>query len=165
MKGQFSFEQLISLSIFIVFVTYFFFQFLALRPVYLKEVKSERIRAEAYQISELLINDPGYPVNWNTNPVQTQRIGLSDQTLNKVNLLSIYKINELNSQCAGDGYYNVKKWLGSDFDFSIFLADKPTGSLKINCYPPAIAVKGIKMTIRRIVAFNDSYGELILQMW
>ncbi len=164
MKGQFSVEQLISLSIFITFVAYFFFQFLNLRPVYLREVKNERIRSEAYQISELLINDPGYPVNWNLNPALTQRTGLSDQNVNKTNFLSSNKIDVFNSQCGTD-YNKVKKWIGSDYDFSIFLTDKSTGILRISCYPSKVIAKGINVTVRRVVAFDSSYGELILQMW
>jgi hypothetical protein len=165
MKGQFGMEQLISLSVFIVFVVYFFFQFLNLRPTYLNEVKNERIRSEAYQISELLVNDPGYPLNWNANPTLTQRAGLSDETQNKTNLLSLNKINAFNSECVGNGYYNVKKWIGAENDFSIFLTDKSTGTLKIGCYNKAIVSKGINVTVRRIVTFGSSYGELILQMW
>lgn len=164
MKGQFGIEQLISLSIFITFVAYFFFQFLSLRPAYLKEVKNERIRAEAYQVSELLINDPGYPISWTLDPDQTKRVGLSDESFNKTNLLSSAKISMFNSQCSSD-YNKVKKWIGSDYDFSIFLTDKSTGILKINCYPPNMAPKGINVTVRRIVAFDSSYGELVLQMW
>jgi hypothetical protein len=164
MKGQFGMEQLISLSIFIAFVAYFFFQFLSLRPTYLNEVKNERLRSEAYQISELLVNDPGYPVNWNANPSLTQRAGLSDETANKTNLLSLAKISAFDSQCASD-YYKVKKWIGAENDFSIFLTDKSTGALKIGCYNKAIVSQGINVTVRRIVAFGPSYGELILQMW
>lgn len=164
MKGQFGMEQLISLSIFIAFVVYFFFQFLNLRPTYLNEINNERIRSEAYQISELLVNDPGYPVNWNVNPSLTQRAGLSDETANKTNLLSLAKISAFNSQCSSD-YYNVKKLIGAEDDFSIFLTDKSTGDILISCYNKAIVSQGINVTVSRIVAFGPSYGELIIQMW
>ena len=163
MKGQFGMEQLISLSIFIAFVVYFFFQFFSLRPVYLNEVKNEMLRSEAYQISELLVNDPGYPVNWNANPSLTQRAGLSDETANKANLLSPAKISAFNSQCSD--YYKIKKWIGTEDDFSIFLTDKSTGTLEISCYNKTIVSQGINVTVRRVVAFGSSYGELILQMW
>lgn len=157
-------EQLVSLSIFIAFVAYFFFQFLSLRPVYLNEINNERIRSEAYQISELLVNDPGYPVNWDANPSLAERVGLSDETANKTNILSLTKINAFSSQCSSD-YYKVKKLIGAEDDFSIFLTDKSTGDLKISCYNKAIVSQGINVTVRRIVSFGPSYGELILQMW
>lgn len=63
MKAQISFvEFIIAFSIFSVFVAYLFFRLLSFMPAYLNEIRSERVRSEAYQISELLINDPGEPM-------------------------------------------------------------------------------------------------------
>src|SRR3990170_8314923 len=67
MKAQISFvEYIISFSIFGVFVAYMFFRVLGTMPVYADEIRGERLKNEAFQLSEFLINDPGDPVDWDT---------------------------------------------------------------------------------------------------
>jgi hypothetical protein len=141
-------------------------------PVYLNEIRNERIRSESYQISEILTNDPGKPLRWYADTNDVTRVGLSDETKNKTNVLSLVKINTFDSECkknSYNGYYNIKKWLASDYDLSITLIDKTyssEGNVLINCHPPApTAVRAINTTVRRIVSFDSGYGELIIQMW
>ncbi|MEM7826521.1 MAG: hypothetical protein QW451_02750, partial [Candidatus Aenigmatarchaeota archaeon] len=97
MKSQISFVEFItSMLIFSSFVTYFSIHSLSSASSYLAEIKMERLRSEAYQISELLINDPGEPLNWNViNFANVRRIGLLDHTQNKTNLLSKAKLDRL----------------------------------------------------------------------
>lgn len=65
MKGQISFvEYLAALSVFIASIVFIAYQIINFVPAYLKAANDERIRINAYQISELLINDPGNPVDW-----------------------------------------------------------------------------------------------------
>jgi hypothetical protein len=135
-------------------------------PEYLNQIRSEIIRSEAYQISEILVNDPGEPINWNVGNVK--RLGLSDETKNLTNFLSLNKINAIGDgvNFCKPGYDSIKKWLASDNDFSIILIKKiPVEQTLINCRPSTIAVRAINTTIRRIVSFDSSYGELIVQMW
>jgi hypothetical protein len=167
MKAQISFvEYLIAFVIFVTFVGYFSLQILKFVPEYLNQIKSERIRAEAYQISEILVNDPGYPISWSIDNVK--RLGLSDETKNLINFLSANKINAIGDgiNFCKPGYDNIKKWLASDYDFSIILTRKsPSEAMLINCRPSVTAVRTINTTVRRIVSFDSSYGELIIQMW
>jgi hypothetical protein len=155
MKGQISFvEFLVTTAVFISFIGYFSFQLINFYPLYLNEIRNERIRSEAYQISEILANDP--------------RLGLSDETKNKTNLLSMNKINEIGdgTDLCKPGYDTVKERLGSAYDFSIALTRKiPSEMILINCHPPSSPLKAINITVRRIVSFDSSYGELIIQMW
>ena len=65
MKAQISFvEYIVSFSIFSVFVAYLFFRLLSYMPAYLNELRGEKLRSEAYQLSEFLINDLGEPLSW-----------------------------------------------------------------------------------------------------
>jgi len=167
MKAQISFvEFLTSMVIFITFVGYFSLQVLIFIPSYIDNIKGERLRSEAFQVSELLINDPGQPLDWDVNFANATRIGLLDQTENKTNLLSGSKISTFNSTCQLS-YSSVKNLMGIDNDFSLILI---SGSeTKISCNPPVITTRQIQVTIRRVIAFNEGgtikYGELILQMW
>jgi hypothetical protein len=130
----------------------------------MRELRTETIRSEAYQISELLINDAGYPIDWSLGNVE--RIGLSSN-LNKANLLSMSKINSIGTNCApGYGYDFVKNKIGAEDDFSLFVYRQPGNIPILACYPSLIVIRDINITVRRPVVFDDgNYGELVLQMW
>lgn len=163
MKGQISFvEYIVSITIFITFSIFFFYSLLSFMPAYLNEIRNERVRSEAYQISELLINDPGYPIDWDLASIK--RLGFSDEKFNKTNYLSESKINMIGSNCV-PGYDKVKDLIGTDLDFTLILIDRNNEQTIMYCSPTQIITRGINVTVRRIVAFDSSYGELILQMW
>jgi hypothetical protein len=164
MKAQISFvEYLTSMIIFIGFVTFISIQVSSFIPNYLNEVRKEKMRSEAFQLSELLINDPGEPINWeNINFDNVKRLGLSDETKNKTNFLSESKIVAFNLNCSN--YEKIKEKLGTDYDFSVYLFDSK-GQTKIKCLPNTIAFRGINITISRMVAFGNDFGELVLEVW
>jgi|GEM_PF-1696293 hypothetical protein len=64
MKAQASFEYYFSLVLFIMFATYIVFQTISITSVYRREIRNRLLKTEAYQISELLVNDLGEPINW-----------------------------------------------------------------------------------------------------
>jgi len=66
MKAQVSFEYYFSLVLFVMFAMYVVFQTISVTSVYRAEVRNRLIKTEAYQISELLVNDLGEPIDWNT---------------------------------------------------------------------------------------------------
>ncbi|MEM5836434.1 MAG: hypothetical protein QXR09_02905 [Candidatus Aenigmatarchaeota archaeon] len=170
MKAQISFvEFLTSITIFLGFTVYIAFQISTFIPNYLNEIKAERMRCEAFQLSELLINDPGDPVNWYlTNFNNVKRLGLLDETKNRTNFLSENKILAFEGNCSKN-YQEVKRKLELDYDFSLILKDGKSGEIKINCYPSATIKRYTNTTIRRIVAYEKngeiSYGEMLLQVW
>jgi len=64
MKAQASFEYYFSLVLFVMFATYIVFQTISVTSVYRREIRNRLLKTEAYQISELLVNDLGEPINW-----------------------------------------------------------------------------------------------------
>jgi len=169
MKSQLSVDFVISLIVFILFSTYIFFRILALRPAYLSELENERIRSEAFQISEILVKDAGEPANWQKYSISgIKRIGLLNESYNQSNLLSVLKISQLNNLCNSN-YDEVKKRIGAqDIQFSLRLVDIPNNKILLNCIPPRIKVRtlGINFTIVRIVALDSgSYGNLSVTVW
>lgn len=169
MKGQLSIDYYISLIVFVVFVTYLFFQLLRFTPLYLHEINSQRLRSEAYQISELLINDPGEPSNWHeANESDVKRIGLSDHSMNKTNTLSYPKIMSLSIyDCSEPAEYNkIRNWLGTEDEFSLLLINRVDDTTLLNCFPSQVKSGVIRVDVGRIVAIGqNSYGELTLQLW
>jgi hypothetical protein len=167
MKAQLSLDYIVSLIVFIGFVTYIFFQLLSYGPPYISEIEKQRLRSEVYQISELLVNDPGEPLNWNSlDFTNVERVGLSDETKNKTNVLSLEKIGKFNQICTSEnGYDKIKSKIDTEYQFLIQLINKSNNQYLINCTPPQLITKALKAEIRRTVVFGSDFGELIVQMW
>lgn len=173
MKGQISFvEYLASLVLFLTAVIFIAIQMINFVPQYLTEINNQRTRIDAYQISELLVNDPGNPINWYVNSPVCQngvsgicRMGLSNENVNKTDYLSLQKITAFNNYCnAPGGYDNIRNNISAVSSFAILLFDHTSGNLLINCNPPALFSSSINTTIRRIVAIDSNdIGELIVQ--
>jgi hypothetical protein len=156
------------LVLFIIFSMYFTMRMMEQKPAYLAEVRREIFRSESYRLSEMLINDPGHPLDWETLPIDSvKRIGLSDATANVTNLLSEEKLLRMTQLCAGDdGYAKVKGLVGANHEFSlvrIVSSDVPE-TVETICSPGAEG--DIKASLTRLVAFEGGgYGKIILQMW
>lgn len=172
MKGQLALEYMISFSAFITLVALIYLQYSANIPNFIHEINKEDSRSKAYQISELLINDPGEPSNWDDNPGSTERLGLSDEASNKLNLISLDKIITLNTSC-NNNYQDIQKWLGLNQSFSIHfynITGDGARQILLDCNPPSLLKKTeINAAIIRITSFVDSsgiknFGELVIEV-
>jgi hypothetical protein len=165
MKGQFTWDYVVSIITFITLVSYISLQIIGNIPNMLNAIRNEFLRSEAYQLSELLINDPGQPPNW--NPTNVERIGLSNESLNITNYISASKISHLTTICSN--YGNLVKLLGIDvskYNISITIFDKTNDQLLVNCMPQIVILRAINVTIKRYAAIdNGNYAEIILQAW
>lgn len=175
MKGQVSLDYYVALVVFIFFVVYFLFQVVNLVPNFLGLMEEQRMRSEAYQVSELLVNDVGSPANWDDelSLSNINRIGLSDENQDVTNLLSVSKINRLDSLCESEGQEFLRQKIQTDLQFSVFVIDRTDDSVRLDCLPPdtntttgAPLLRGFAVTMSRVVAFSDGdFGELKVQMW
>lgn len=166
-KGQLSIEYFVAMIVFIFFVVYFLFQMSNLVPEFTGEMEGQRIRSEAYQMSEILVNSPGMPPNWNSLPYQqTVLFGLSNQTLNKTNLLSSSKMASMGATCASLGQQAIRSKMYTDLEMSMLIVDRTDGSPRLDCTAPRNNTRGFSVTVRRIVSFDDGrFGDLTLQVW
>jgi hypothetical protein len=158
MKLQVGFEQFAALSLFVFSISFLISQLLSYYPTYINEVKRQTLLSEAYQISELLVNDVGEPANWNISYVK--RIGLLNESLNKPNVVSVLKVLNASYLC-NTNYPKFKQLLDlkNDINFVVYLE----GNLIANCSHP-LGEKAVK--ISRIISFdNRSYGELIIWLY
>lgn len=157
MKTQVGFEQFAAISIFVSAVLFLIYQLLTYYSTYLTEIKRMFLLSEAYQVSELLVNDVGSPANWYEGEIK--RIGLINETLNKTNVLSLLKVNSAITICNSD-YQKFKKMLDLKNEINLFVYLE--GNLMANCSRGADT--GIKFS--RIVSFdNGSYGELVVWLY
>ncbi len=166
-KAQFSLEYYISLLTFVIFVTYLLFQIQVLTPAHLREIKTQTLRLEAFQVSELLLNDGGEPSDWHLQPdANIKRIGLS--SLSSQNLLSVAKVAALDSKCKNYGFTILYNWLGMQNQFYLTIRDTSSTLLDTekNCPPPSEIGTQAVVVATRIVTFDSGKtGNLTLSVW
>jgi len=175
-KGQLTIEYMFTFIAFIGLIIFIYSQYSSNIPVFINEIKKEDSRSKAYQLSELLLNDPGEPSDWDNDIDSSDRIGFSDENENKQNLLSYEKIDNLNSWCLpiNNNYINLQKKLALNQTFSIRfynITDTGLRDILLDCSPPQdlITKTELNTTVRRITSFVDSsgiknLGELIIEV-
>jgi len=168
-KGQLSADFYVALVAFIGLLAYITFQLFQIVPASSANAKEESIRIEAYQLSELLVNDGGHPLNWETRPLaEIRRIGLSDSTKNITNFLSRPKIDRLNTICTSPtGYTDVKSILDIQNEFSITFIEHTLPEDTIwTCKSALPTNKKITFNVSRTVSVGSTtFGEIIVEVW
>jgi len=172
LKAQLTVEYLASFITFIGLIIFIYFTYSANIPGFIEEVKKEDVRSKAYQLSEMLVNDPGHPIDWDDGG-QIKRIGLSDENSNKTNLISLDKVKELRDECGTD-YDNIQKWLGLNKSFSIYVFNISQNNGKRDesweCTTPELIKIAINTTVRRVTVLNNTetgrleLAEILVQM-
>lgn len=165
MKAQLSFDFYFSIVVFIIFVSSLFFKLITFFPLYSEEITSQRLRSEAFQLSEILVDNVGYPGNWHTDAANAKLLGLLDETKNKTNLVSLSKITALKNLCQSD-FNKVLQIMDVSDGFSVLLAKRsvdPPQEL-LGCLPADTTGRG-RAEVKRIVAFGPDFGELTVQVW
>lgn len=169
MKGQLTIQYLASFIFFIGLIVYIYFAYSANIPKFVQEVEKEDVRSKAYQLSEILVNDPGNPIGWDAAPIR--RIGFSDHHSNKTNLILKSKIDEFSNFDCETNFEEVQEKLGLNESFSIFIfniTDDGDRTTLLDCVPPTFPTTSINATVKRITAWNDSgtikLAELVVQM-
>lgn len=176
MKAQLTIQYLASFIFFIGLIIYIYFAYSANIPQFIEEVNKEDVRSKAYQLSEVLINDPGQPINWNSVALSLiKRIGFSDQNTNKTNMISYDKLNKFSDEfgdcTVSSNFTKVQNRLSlnNSFSFYIFnITDDGERQILARCVPPVFPKTVINATVKRITAWNQSgvikLAEVIVQM-
>lgn len=168
-KGQLSFDFYVAIILFIGILTYIGYQLLLIAPANSAKLQEESIRIDAYQLSELLVNDPGHPADWETKPIdQINRIGLSDPASGKTNYLSLQKLAALNAICqAPTGYDTLKNKLDEKNELSVtFINHSLPLDTSWTCSSASPTNKKVSFRVGRTVSIGGSvFGELIVEVW
>jgi len=166
-KGQLSADFYIALIVFLGFLAYITFQLFQIAPVSSTNLKEESIRIEAYQLSELLINDGGHPSDWETKPLaEIKRIGLSDTTKNSANYLSSSKVARFKTICTN--FNDIKNLLDiKDSEGITFIEHRPTGDVTDTCKSSVSPDKRTSFNVSRTVFISGtSYpSEIVVEVW
>ncbi len=171
-KAQLTIQYLASFILFVGIVILIYLSYSTNIPRFVEEVGKENTRSKAYQLSEILINNPGGPSNWN-NINNVKRIGLSDENQNKTNFISYTKVEQLKGLvCQNDAdFKEIQEKLALNRSFSIFIfniTDNGNRDLLYNCSPSLFPKTVINATIKRITAMNNGgkieLAEVIVQM-
>lgn len=153
MKGQLTIQYLVSFVIFIGLVTYIYLAYSGNVPQFLDEIRKESYRTEAFQISEILINDV-----------------LSDETQNKQNFISMNEIKDLNQSLQTS---EIKDVIGSNENCILIISnvDLTTGSRdeKLLLYIPSSGfTTSIQAKVTRYATYMDNgnvkLAEIIVEL-
>ncbi len=159
----------VALIVFLGVLAYVSFQLFQTVPATYTNVKEESLRIDAYQLSELLVNDGGYPLDWDTRPLaEIKRIGLSDSTKSITNYLSRSKIDRLKTICeTPTGYQDVKNILDIQNEMSITFIEHtlPVDSMWI-CKSSLPSNKKTAFNVSRTVTIDGTaFAEIIVEAW
>jgi len=166
-KGQLSIDFYIALIVFLGSLAYITFQLFQIAPASSLNAKEETVKIEAYQISELLVNDGGHPNDWETKPLSgIKRIGLLDTSVNLTNFLSSPKIDRFKTICSNFNDVKVLLDVKDETSFSI-IEHRTTGDTIDICNPVAVAGKKFSFNVSRTVFISGtSYPtEIIVEVW
>ena len=172
MKGQLSIQYLVAFVVFIGISTYIYFAYSQNVPSFLDEIRKETYKSEVFQISEMLMNDPGEPLEWSKSNVQ--RIGLSDDSKDKQNYISKNKMDILKEyDCLKvSDYEELKNKIGTYENvtimiFDVNLNDGSRQSL-FSCFPPHGFTTSIKSKVVRYATYDDAgttkVAEIIIEL-
>ncbi len=171
-KGQLSADFYIALVVFLGVIAYITFQLFQTVPASSANVKEESIRIEAYQLSELLINDGGHPNDWYDatkypSVADIKRIGLSDSTKNITNYLSRPKVDRFKIICTNN-FSDIKSLLDIKDEASFTLIEHtPAGDTVYVCKSTTPSDKRTSFNVSRTVFIDvTSYPtEIIVEVW
>ena len=163
-KGQINVEYFAALILFLTFTIYFAFLMSDMYPEHLRNIKEEILRADAYRLSEMLINDDGEPTGWpDVATANVKRIGLGEGSLGAFNILNTSKVLAFGGMCTNPPD-TVKDLVGYEHNFFILINSTAPDTIPVECgaLPPFESI----VVIRRVVAFDDGYyGTFILYTW
>lgn len=160
MKGQINLQYLIALIVFIAMVWYLTFQISSMIPTFRIESKKNILQLKAHRLTELLIKNPGEPVNWNYNSVK--RIGLADSfyVLNQAKVETFRNLCKTNYGKVKDLFHISGNGVGNDFRLMF------RGGINFKCgkRPPKTAPKTIA-SIQRLGIINSNPVTIELKLW
>ncbi|MCD6371882.1 MAG: hypothetical protein J7L39_04160 [Candidatus Aenigmarchaeota archaeon] len=171
MRGQIGLEQIVTIIVFISIVGYVFFRVFSYEPLFISNIERENLLSYAYQVSEILLKDPGYPTNWDEEYVlngieSVKRIGLVEESLNKSNLLSFEKMGNLSEICTAN--YNYLKKIFGNNDITIIFLDERGNYIFDACKPPRLPPSN-SINITRIFSYKIGnqrmIGKMIIGVW
>ncbi|MBU5537045.1 MAG: hypothetical protein QW818_00215 [Candidatus Aenigmatarchaeota archaeon] len=165
-KAQLAFDFYVSLLVFIGILGYLTFQLFQIIPASSGNLKEESLRIEAYQISELLINDGGHPIDWHTvgDISNIKRIGLSDSNKNITNFLLRGKIDRFKTIC-NNNFNNIKNLLDIKDEINVTIIEHGPNVDVSSC--ASNQAKKVSFSVSRTVLISGtSYPtEIIVEVW
>lgn len=132
-KGMVNIEFILSVVVFLSTITFITVTTIYNVPNLHTQTINEKIKTDIFSISEMLINDKGFPENWNSENVKA--IGLST---GEPYVIDMTKVKNLNDICEKD-YQKFVSILGMENYQVIINITQEDGSNILFCQPPKIS--------------------------
>lgn len=118
MKGDVNFEFIISVSVFLIVVTYISFSVVNLIPYFHDQSTQNIGLSKSYQVSEMLLFSEGFPNDWETGGINyLERPGLSNGTQYYLDETKLDKMQEL----CQNNYSDFKEKMNIDYRMSVYI--------------------------------------------
>ncbi len=146
MKGQLNLEFMISISIFIIVISYVTINSISTLPDLHQQTKSNSLRTKIYQMSELLLFD--------------SRIGLST---GEPYTLDQAKINSLQSLCSD--YQAFKDKFSVDHTMDIQLNIMQNGASVLDCHPEIVSGMRSEFSLKRFGILDGEIAQIDIKVF
>jgi hypothetical protein len=154
MLGQTRLEFIFGVIIFALIILYIVSQINNTFSTVINDYNVNNIKAEANDITEILILDKGNPENWDIlveqGPTVVKTVGLA----NEQNVLSSSKIYELNKNCSLMSNFGIDNYRLKIYNSTNLLLFCGTNSLK-----PA------QVVVSKYVMVENDLGNITLELW
>ncbi|MDI6721618.1 MAG: hypothetical protein QMD85_04460 [Candidatus Aenigmarchaeota archaeon] len=152
-KGQINFEFMLSVLVFLSITGFLTIQIINNVSAMRRALLLEDMKSSAYQISNILVFDKGYPEDWDENSVE--RIGLASGFYN----LSDEKISSLKRLCESEnGYKKFLSVIGLGISKDVYLnISTNLGDTLALCAPPVVSTIRSTVHISR-TSFAEGSG-------
>jgi len=153
MKSQISVEFITTILIFISFASFVLLNMYNFKAQSLYSFRIENTWLETYRASEILINDEGYPSNWDSTNVKRIGLAINNESKNYLNITKISYlkvVNPSNNNCE-----NITKLIGlTKVRISLNITKiYPKKEVLFNCTDPF--TKTFNVSVERYVYLSD----------
>jgi len=155
MKGMLDIEFIVSVFVFMIAVSFVLLTLTGSLPKMHQETLSQDIQSKAFQVSEMLVGNEGWPYDWNSNVASATRVGLTNGTKYRIDS---QKIQALASLCAAD-YSRAKALMGIDFHNDVAInMDAIDSPSSFECMPGATSTVRSSASVTRLAV--DELGRI-----
>ena len=160
MFGQIRVEFIFGIIIFALIMFFIVTQTNTLFSSLLSDSRADALKAKASNAIRILVEDKGYPENWDTQPGSTKRVGL---VYNQPYNLSKYKILNLSYNCSSTA--DIYKNLLWNFDLKAYRLKVYNSTHQIILFCGFDSLEPVTVMETRYVFIDNEYGKVTLELW
>jgi len=159
MFGQIRVEFVFGMIIFALIIFFIITQTNTLFSSLLTDSRTDAVKAKASNAIKILVEDKGDPIDWNSTPSSTKRVGLAEQPY----FLSKSKVITLNSNCTNtpDIYKNLL-WNFNLKAYRLKVFNSTNHQILFCGYD---SLEPVTVMETRYIFVDGDFGRITLELW